>query len=229
MLVNVSLVSIAVIGRERYRIVHLQQVKEVQALNPAIESTALNSGTDKRPILVPVDFSTCSRNALWFASQWASCVSAPILVLHVVHDQNGKPGLYTNNRNRSSMRPMDDVAADMLDEFIEDVRLSGNGDSAALDSVHKLLVTGLPAQRIGEIAVRENAALIVMGTHGRSGLSRLASGSVAAEVVLRSPIPVTVVKAPPAGRQNAETLSSQQWWDRRGESGSPESHQGMAV
>jgi len=194
-----------------------------------VDGTAPESGADKRPILVPVDFSSCSRNALLFASQFASCVGAPILVLHVVHDQNRKPGLYVNNRNRSAMRPMDDVAADMLDEFIEDVRRYESG-SEALSSARALLVNGLPAQRIGEISVRENAALIVMGTHGRSGLSRLASGSVAAEVVLRSSIPVTVVKAPPAGRQDSESVSFRQWWDRRGESGSPESHQeGMAV
>jgi len=126
------------------------------------------------------------------------------------------------------MRPIDDVAADMLDEFIEDVRRYDSG-SEALASARTLLVNGLPAQRIGEISVRENAALIVMGTHGRSGLSRLASGSVAAEVVLRSPIPVTVVKASPAGRQDSESVGSRLWWDRPGESGSPESHQGMAV
>jgi nucleotide-binding universal stress UspA family protein len=183
---------------------------------------------DKQPILVPVDFSSCSSNALLFAGKFASCVGAPLLVLHVVHDQNRKPGLYSNNRGRMSMRPMIDIAADMLDEFIDGVRQQDSATDA-LATARTLLVNGLPAQRIGEVALRENAALVVMGTHGRSGLSRLASGSVAAEVVLRSPIPVTVVKAPPAGRQNAETVSSQQWWDRRGEPGSPESHQGMAV
>ena len=193
-----------------------------------VSGTAPASAAGKQPILVPVDFSSCSMSALLFASQLANCVGAPLLVLHVVHDQNHKPGLYTNNHSRSSIRPMEDVAADMLEEFIEDVRRNDSRTNV-LVSVRTLLVNGLPAQRIEEISVRENAALIVMGTHGRSGLSRLASGSVAADVVLRSPIPVTVVKAPPAGRQNAETVSSQQWWDRRGESGSPESHQGMAV
>jgi len=193
-----------------------------------VDGTAPESGADKRPILVPVDFSSCSRNALLLASQFASCVGAPILVLHVVHDHNRKPGLYTNNRNRSAMRPIDDVAADMLDEFIEDVRRYDSG-SEALASARALLVNGLPAQRIGEISVRENAALIVMGTHGRAGLSRLASGSVAADVVMRSSVPVTVVKAPPAGKQDPESVSSQQWWDRYPETGSPESHQGMAV
>ena len=191
-----------------------------------VDGKAPASGADKRPILVPVDFSSCSRNALLFAGQFAGCVGAPILVMHVVHDQNRKPGFYTNNRSRMSMRPMNDVAADMLDEFIEDVRRYDPG-SEALASVRTLLVNGLPAQRIGEVSVRENAALIVMGTHGRSVLSRLASGSVAADVMMRSPVPVTVVKASPAGQQESEAVSSRQWWGQHEDTGIPESHQGM--
>ena len=183
---------------------------------------------DKQPILVPVDFSSCSRNALLFAGKFASCVGAPLLVLHVVHDQNRKPGLYSNNRGRMSMRPMIDIAADMLDEFIDGVRQQDSATDA-LATARTLPVNGLPAQRIGEIAVRENAALIVMGTHGRSGLSRLTSGSVAGDVVMRSPVPVTVVKAPAAGQQPPESLSTNQWWNRCGESEYPDSQQGMAV
>ena len=192
-----------------------------------VDSTASASGAEKRPILVPVDFSSSSRNALLFAGQLANCVGAPLLVLHVVHDQNHKPGLYTNNRNRSSIRPMEDVAADMLEEFIEDVRRN-DSHADVLASLRTLLVNGLPAQRIEEISVRENVALIIMGTHGRSGLSRLASGSVAADVVMRSSVPVTVVKAPPAGKQDPESVSSRQWWDRHRQTGSSESHQGVA-
>lgn len=193
-----------------------------------VDSTAAASGAEKRPILVPVDFSSSSRNALLFAGQLANCVGAPLLVLHVVHDQNHKPGLYTSNRNRSSIRPMEDVAADMLEEFIEDVRRN-DSHADVLASLRTLLVNGLPAQRIEEISVRENAALIIMGTHGRSGLSRLASGSVAADVVMRSSVPVTVVKAPPAGKPDSESVSSGQWWDRHRETGSSESHQGVAI
>lgn len=183
-------------------------------MNHRLDSTTPASGSDKRPILVPVDFSSCSRAALLFASHFVSCVRAPILVLHVVHDLNSKPGLYRNIHSEGSMRPIDDVAADMLAEFLEDVR-QYNPASNALASVRTLLISGLPAQRITEIASREDAALIVMGTHGRSGLSRLASGSVAAEVMTRSPVPVTVVKAPVEGQNNPASMSSQQWWERQ--------------
>lgn len=126
------------------------------------------------------------------------------------------------------MRPIDDIAADMLAEFMEDVRQC-NPASEALASVRTLLVSGLPAQRIAEIATREDAALIVMGTHGRSGLSRLASASVAAELLKRSPVPVTVVKAPVAGQKNPLCIDSPQWWERQTASTRSDAQQEIAV
>ena len=52
--------------------------------------------------------------------------------------------------------------------------------------------------RINEVAERENAAFIIMGTHGRMGLSGLALGLVAEKVLQRSNIPVTIIRNPPA-------------------------------
>jgi nucleotide-binding universal stress UspA family protein len=52
------------------------------------------------------------------------------------------------------------------------------------------------AESIVRTAVEENADLIVVGSHGRTGLSRLMLGSVAAKVVAQSPLPVLVVRQP---------------------------------
>ena len=57
------------------------------------------------------------------------------------------------------------------------------------------MVIGNPFERIIETAVRDQVAFIVMGTHGRTGLSRLAAGSVAERVVRLAPCPVLTVKA----------------------------------
>ena len=54
---------------------------------------------------------------------------------------------------------------------------------------------GQPFQRIVETAVAEDAGLIVMGTHGRTGLERVAVGSVAERVIRLAPCPVLTVKA----------------------------------
>ena len=58
---------------------------------------------------------------------------------------------------------------------------------------HRLL-TGDPAVAIARLAEEEHADLIVMGTHGRTGLTRLLMGSVAEAVVRRAPCPVLTYK-----------------------------------
>ncbi len=174
--------------------------------------------SERRPILVPVDFSSCSEAALLFAAHFAGCAQAPLLVLHVVHEPGNEPGFYQRARHSHAalIRPLEDVARDMLADFIAEL---GRHDSVreALASARTRLVSGLPAQRIQEVALREDAALIVMGSHGRSALSRLAVGSVAAEVAQHSPVPVTVVKgvAAQGGQLPVEVMGSREWWNRR--------------
>ena len=60
-----------------------------------------------------------------------------------------------------------------------------------------LLRTGTAAEEIGQAATDEGADLIVVGTHGRTGLERLVIGSVAERVVRIAPCPVLTVKPPP--------------------------------
>jgi len=57
------------------------------------------------------------------------------------------------------------------------------------------VVVGNPFERIVETAIHDDVGLIIMGTHGRTGLSRLAAGSVAERVVRMAPCPVLTVKA----------------------------------
>jgi nucleotide-binding universal stress UspA family protein len=154
----------------------------------------------KRPVLVPVDFSRHSVAAVLFAAQYAECARAPLLVLHVVHEPRNRPGFYRDPKHSRPgfFRPIDDVARDMLTEFMAGLaRHDGFGEPIA--QAHTRLVSGLPAQRIQEVALHEGAALIVMGSRGRNALARLAVGSVATEVAKHSPVPVTIVKdnAPP--------------------------------
>ena len=59
------------------------------------------------------------------------------------------------------------------------------------------LVTGAPAEAIVDLAEAENAEMIVLATHGRTGLPRLIMGSVAEAVVRRAKCPVLTVKAAP--------------------------------
>ncbi|MEZ5540976.1 MAG: universal stress protein [Pseudomonadota bacterium] len=169
------------------------------------------------PVLVPVDFSSCSRAALQFAANFMRCINAPLLVLHVVHEAGSEAGFYRRNGTPGTLRPVEDIARDMLQEFVDDVCGDCRDASGPLEP-RLLLVSGLPAARIQEIAEREQAGLIVMGTHARTGLARMAAGSVSTEVMQHCRVPVTIVKALPeqgesdtAGAQTYQTM----WWPFR--------------
>ena len=69
----------------------------------------------------------------------------------------------------------------------------------ASGSVELRVVFGHPFERIVETAARDDIGMIVMGTHGRTGLARLTAGSVAERVVRLAPCPVLTVKALAAG------------------------------
>ncbi len=154
--------------------------------NPA---SASHSG----PILVAVDFTADSREALIWACDYAAAVGADVTVLHVVHDPAEAPGSYRKREN-DSLKPMEDVATQMMSDLIASIAKS-RPDLAALKTAETRLVKGIPATRVLETAEQIDARMIVMGSRGRTGLPHLLLGSKAERVVQMSPIPVTIVKA----------------------------------
>jgi nucleotide-binding universal stress UspA family protein len=73
--------------------------------------------------------------------------------------------------------------------------------------VERRLEEGYPGAIIPRIAGETKADLIVMGTHGRTGLSRLLMGSVAEQVVRKAPCPVLTVKVPLADERPSEEVA----------------------
>lgn len=146
-----------------------------------------------RPILVPVDFSNYSAAALMCAADLAEVIREPLIVLHVIHDPGEAPGYYAVKGRKKQLHRLEDVAAEMLQEFMEDVKKKHPGN-IAIKNAQTELVTGLPVNRILEVAEKNNARMIVMGSQGRTGLSHVLLGSKAEQVVHLSPIPVTIVK-----------------------------------
>lgn len=146
------------------------------------------------PILVPVDFSAHSEAALMFACELAECMKSPLVVLHVVHDPGEAPGFYAGRHDKNELKKMEDVASEMMAEFMK--RVSGDHpDYANLKDARTMLLTGLPVTRILEVAEKTQARVLVMGSKGRTGLSHILLGSKAEQVVRLSPFPVTIVKA----------------------------------
>jgi len=145
------------------------------------------------PLLVPVDFSDCSTSALVYGARLVKGTSTPLLVLHVVHDSPGTPGVYRRHDENHPSRPMIDTAAEMLDELLADLRKQ-YPELPALETARLRLIHGLPGKRILEVAVQERAVMILMGTHGRNGIAHFLQGSVAEYVSKHAGVPVTTVR-----------------------------------
>jgi nucleotide-binding universal stress UspA family protein len=81
----------------------------------------------------------------------------------------------------------------MVDEMLVELR-DQEPDLNVLKTVTPLLVLGLPGRRIIEVAEREQAVMIIMGTHGRNGFAHLLQGSVAEYVAKYARAPVMTIK-----------------------------------
>ena len=133
-------------------------------------------------ILVPIDFSEHSEVALGFASKLARDSDAEIHLVHV----SEQPLPITEGF--AGYAPASDLAAER--EHLHGVKPEGS-----IQHRHELLI-GDAAQVLVDYA-RDNAMdLIVMGTHGRTGFSRLLMGSVAEAVVRQAPCPVLTLRQP---------------------------------
>jgi nucleotide-binding universal stress UspA family protein len=134
-------------------------------------------------ILVPTDFSTASDAAIPHAEALAKQKSASLVILHVEEPPLAYGGgeLYYGLPEPNSERIL---------KMLEQVKPS----DPTVAFTHRLTM-GDPAGEIVRIASEEGAEMIVLGTHGRSGMSRMLMGSVAEAVVRRAPCPVLVYRA----------------------------------
>ncbi len=140
-------------------------------------------------ILVPVDFSDCSRRALEMALEMRAVFQAELRVLHVwqppefggaelmvmAHSEGISVGEYGQQQ-----------ASAALQQLLAECGAEG---------VQAEVVVGDPRHSIVELAKTYDSDLIIVGTHGRTGRARMFAGSVAEAVVRRAPVPVMTVRA----------------------------------
>ncbi len=137
-----------------------------------------------KKILFPTDFSHTGDAALELATSLARDMDAKLLIVHVEEP----PMAYGGGEMYYGMpEPAKDDLLRMLGE------VTHNDPRVAFE---RRLVTGAPADAIVRLAESEHVDLVVMGTHGRTGLLRLLMGSVAEAVVRRAPCPVVTFKQP---------------------------------
>jgi nucleotide-binding universal stress UspA family protein len=139
-------------------------------------------------ILVPVDFSECSRKALQYAVPFARQFKAQMIFLHVipVHNASGwdfEPG-HLDPLLEGDLRVRIERQLSELIKQIVPARIPSRIE----------IRNGAPAIGIVEAARELNAGLIIMSTHGHTGRVHALIGSVAADVTRLAPCPVLVVR-----------------------------------
>lgn len=140
-----------------------------------------------RSILVPVDFSRPSEKALDYAASLAGQFGAKLILLNVVEPFPTPDFAY------SPMALDDNVIVAQAKEHLKKV-LTRRGLEAGL--VEKILVRhGSPYTEITDAARTLKVDLIVISTHGYTGLAHVFLGSTAERVVRHAPCPVLVVRA----------------------------------
>ena len=138
-------------------------------------------------ILIPLDFSDCSLDAFEYGTQIAKWFDASVTILHALEPLSYS--LDFNLMHPVEARELRHAIETRLSELTEILKKDGlSADYLVGDkpSVDNILRTSTDTQ----------ADLVVMGTHGRRGLSRVLMGSVTASILRRSSCPVLTVKSP---------------------------------
>lgn len=138
-----------------------------------------------KKILVPTDFSPSSKHAINYAATLARKFAAQIVLIHVIESlPYSVTDTFTLVDHR---RALEKTAGSLLENSRKELVRKGL-------SVKAHLLSGAPSREILQRARREKADLIVMGTQGRTGVSRLLLGSVAEKVVRLSACSVLTVR-----------------------------------
>jgi nucleotide-binding universal stress UspA family protein len=138
-------------------------------------------------ILVPYDGSEQADHALEFA--FGEFPDAEVRVLHVIDPVEA--GYSTQPTAFGRAEEWFESAKEGAEEMFESVR--ERAEEAGV-TVETSVEVGRPSRVVVEEAEAEDIDQVVMGSHGREGVSRILLGSVAEAVVRRSPVPVTVVR-----------------------------------
>jgi nucleotide-binding universal stress UspA family protein len=156
-----------------------------------------------QPILVAVDFGEAARAALLSAARLAISTGAPLKILHVVHDPGEEPNCYERKGDGEAIMPIADLAARRLQEFVLETHI-GNPDLHVLQKPDTLLVCGLPATRIPEVASLVDAGRVVMGHTKAKGIWDKLFASLSERIDHSCGVPVNVVYAEGEAAAGAE-------------------------
>jgi len=163
-------------------------------------------------ILVPTDLSPASTAAFDYALRVAAAASAHVRIIHVMEQSvysldfaMTHPGYAPEVKRRTG---------ELLDAWVAQARRRGV-------TAESVIVSGIPFHEICTEATRQKADLVVMGTHGRTGLAHVVLGSTAERVIRAAPCPVLTIKGGPKPVISVPVLYGEQAPKRRGATASP--------
>ena len=142
-----------------------------------------------KKILCPVDHSECSYLALKYAISLALKDEAKLYLMHVIDSRLYDTEIYKFGPHKLNEIDESKIRTDLMKGLPE-------GTTDVLE-VETIVVKGVPFNEIINAATEISVDLIVIGTHGRTGLSHVMLGSVAEKVVRKAPCPVLTVRMPP--------------------------------
>ncbi|MDU0460223.1 MAG: universal stress protein [Geobacteraceae bacterium] len=143
-------------------------------------------------ILTAIDFSENSELAFEYAVTMAKQFDAELIVMHVINEPVDLRGFYVPHISFEQLeKEIEEGAAKMMENFC----------SSRLESFRNYttaIVSGIPYDEIIRKADEVGASLIVLGTHGRTGLDHILFGSTAERVVRSANCPVMTIRLPNA-------------------------------
>lgn len=145
---------------------------------------------DFKTILFATDFSENSDHAFQYALSLAKKFNARLAVVHVINEPVDLRGFYVPHISFDKLEEeIEEGAQKMMEKFCRT-------HIRDYDNYETYILPGLPFDEIIKHAGVLAADLVVMGTHGRTGLDHMLFGSTAEKVVRKSPVPVMTIRKP---------------------------------
>jgi len=141
-------------------------------------------------ILFATDFSEGSKSALPYAVDLAKRYEAKLIIMHVIYDVARTTGWYIPHIS------VEEVYNDLEKSAKAELEKTYTEEMRGFKDIERVVMKGIPYEEITKFADTSKVDVIVLATHGRTGLDRLLFGSTAEQVVRYAPCPVLSVRLP---------------------------------
>ncbi len=146
-----------------------------------------------KKILVPIDFSDYSKNALKYAVNFVETFKAEMFLIYVV-----EPVIYPPDFSMGQIA-IPSVNTEWDERAKEELKKLAESEIPKEIKVQTIVKTGKPFIEIIDTATEKDIDLIVIATHGHSGVEHILFGSTAEKVVRKAPCPVLTLREPVKG------------------------------